>query len=147
MGKNVAQKLRFIGYTDTAGNYRVWDETKQKCYIRHDVLFNESDFGKSSHPPEQEVSEEPAKDVQISLDKQEDAPEREEEQPDTEPLRRSDRVRKPCVRYGIDEYVDVACHIAFQATEIEEPSTIEEALTGNNSKEWKEAADSEYRSL
>ena len=81
-----AQKLRFIGYTDTAGNCRVWDETKQKCYIRHDVLFNESDFGKSSHPPEQEISEEPAKDIEISLDKQDDAPEREEEQPDTEPL-------------------------------------------------------------
>ena len=39
-----AQKLRFIGYTDTAGNYRVWDETKRKCYIRHDVIFNECDL-------------------------------------------------------------------------------------------------------
>ena len=24
----------------------VWDEKKRECYIRHDVIFNESDFGK-----------------------------------------------------------------------------------------------------
>lgn len=30
-----AQKLRFIGYTETAGNYRVWDELKQKCSLCH----------------------------------------------------------------------------------------------------------------
>ena len=120
-----AQKLRFIGYTETAGNFRAWDETKRKCYIRHDVVFNESDFGKSSHPPEQEVMEEPARDVQISLDNQEeDVPEREVEQPDAELPRRSERVKKPTVRYGIDEYADVACHVAFHATEIEEPFTI-----------------------
>ena len=35
-----SQKLRFIGYMDTTRNYRVWD------YIWHDVIFNESDFGK-----------------------------------------------------------------------------------------------------
>ena len=33
-----AQKLQFIGYTETAGNYKVWDENKQmlhssRCYI------------------------------------------------------------------------------------------------------------------
>ena len=42
------QKLRFIGYTDTARNYKVWDEEKHKCYIYHDVIFNENDFGKST---------------------------------------------------------------------------------------------------
>ena len=30
---------------------------------------------------------------------------------------------------------------------IDEPSTIEEAIAGNNSEEWIEAADSEYQSL
>ena len=38
-------------------------------------------------------------------------------------------------------------HVAFRVAEIEEPSTIEEALSGSNSKEWKTAADSEYQSL
>jgi len=36
-----AQKLRFIGYTETAYNYRAWDEDRHKCYTRHDVIFNE----------------------------------------------------------------------------------------------------------
>ena len=43
-----AKKLRFIGYTETAGNYKVWDEKKQKCYICYDVIFNENDFGKTT---------------------------------------------------------------------------------------------------
>ena len=43
-----AQKLRFIGYTGTANNYKVWDEEKHKSYVRHDVIFNENDFGKST---------------------------------------------------------------------------------------------------
>ena len=92
--------------------------------------------------------EEPARDVQISLDNQEeDVPEREVELPDAELPRRSERVKKPTVRYGIDEYADVACHVAFHATEIEEPFTIEEALASNNAEQWKAAADSKYRSL
>ena len=62
-----AQKLRFIGYTKTAGNYRVWDELKQKCYIRHDVIFNENDFKRSFSTSEPET-EESMKDMQISLD-------------------------------------------------------------------------------
>ena len=83
------------------------------------------------------LTEEPAKDVQISLDSQEEVPEREEERPGTELPRRSERVKKPCIHYGIDEYADIACHVALQAAEIEEPSTIEEALTSSNSEEWK----------
>jgi len=43
-----AQKFRFIGCTETAGNYRVWDELKHKCYIRHDVIFNKNVFKRNS---------------------------------------------------------------------------------------------------
>ena len=43
-----AQKLRFIGYTEMARNYKVWDEEKRKCYIYYDVTFNENDFGNST---------------------------------------------------------------------------------------------------
>lgn len=42
-----AQKLQLIAYTETAGNYKNWDEKKQKCYTCHNVIFNESDFEKS----------------------------------------------------------------------------------------------------
>ena len=50
-----AQKLKFIGYTETASNYKVWDEEKQKCYICHDVVFNKNDFGKSTNTSELEL--------------------------------------------------------------------------------------------
>jgi len=136
-----AQKLRFIGYTKTAGNYRVWDEAKQRCFIHHDVIFNERDFRRSSRKSEP-ITGEAGKDVKIILDsEQEGAPEEAPEsiQSDTGLPRRSDRVRKPCICYGIDEY---ACHVALQAAEIEEPSNIEEALSGSNSEQWKAAADS-----
>ena len=50
----------------------------------------------------------------------------------------SRRQRTMPVRYGIDEYVDIAF------LDGEEPHSIEEALDSKLSKKWKEAADSEY---
>ena len=44
-----AQKLRFLGYTETANNYKVWDEKKQKCYICHDVVQQEWFLGIQIH--------------------------------------------------------------------------------------------------
>ena len=35
-----AVELWFSGYTKTTGNYKVWNEEKCKCYVRHDVVFN-----------------------------------------------------------------------------------------------------------
>ena len=58
------QKLRFIGYTDTASNYKVWDEDKKRCYIHHDVIFNESDFGR----PKRSVSTRPEEQKQAELE-------------------------------------------------------------------------------
>ena len=117
-------------------NYKVWDELKQKCYIRHDVIFNENDFKGTSEP---ETGED-TKDVQISLECPQEDETPQDRQPNVNLPRRSDQTRKPCTRYGFDEY---ACHVAFQA----KPSTIEEAIAGKNSEEWIEAADSEYQSL
>ena len=53
------------------------------------------------------------------------------------------RSHRPVVRYGVDEYCDAAtvCHIAYHATQIEEPASIEEALSSECSTEWKAAAD------
>ena len=66
-------------------------------------------------------------------------------------LRRSKRVIKPVIRYGIDDYVHIstgeAQHSAFKASEIDEPTTIEEALSGEYSEQWKAAVDAEYKSL
>ena len=71
-----------------------------------------------------------------------------EEQP--EPLRRSQRVSRPPVRYGIDEFTNTAnvtSHIAYQAIKIVEPNTIYDAFNSDHSQEWKKAADLEYCSL
>ena len=69
-----------------------------------------------------------------------------------ESLRRSGRQRQPPIRYGVDEYADVAKgdylqHTAYNVCQISEPRTIDEALKGDHAKEWKAAADSEYDSL
>ena len=113
-----AQKLRFIGYTETASNYKVWDEEKRKCYIRHDVVFNENDFGKSTNAGELELenADEVVADIPVESEKEESEQEG-SEQP--EQLKRSERVRRPPVRYGIDEYINTANvtsrHVANQA--------------------------------
>ena len=68
-----AQKLKFIGYTETASNYKVWDEEKQKCYIRQDVVFNENDFGKSTNASELELenADKVVTDIPVESEKEE----------------------------------------------------------------------------
>ena len=136
-----AQKLRFIGNTGTANNYKVWDEEKHKLYVRHDVIFNENEFGKSTDANELELEnlKETVAEMPIESEKEES------EQEIDEPLRRSKRVSRPPVRYGIDEFTNTAnvtSHIstAYQAVKIEEPNTIDDALNSDHSQEWKKAA-------
>ena len=117
----------------------MWDEEKRKCYIRHDVIFNEYDFGrlklKTTIEAEQELqvdkTEEPTGGVQSELDGQlllEEREDESEEAPESQaPPRRSQRVKKAPIRYGLDEYADTAQHVAYQKTGIEEPANIEEA--------------------
>lgn len=59
------------------------------------------------------------------------------------------RDRRPPVRYGFDEFADMAGadHVACNVCQIKEPATIEEALTSEHGKQWKAAADSEFKSL
>ena len=76
----------------------------------------------------------------------------ENEQEIDEPLRRSKRVSRPPVRYGIDEFTNTAnvtshTSIPYQAVKIEEPNTIDDALNSDHSQEWKKAANIEYSSL
>ena len=57
---------------------------------------------------------------------------------------------RPPVRYGIDDYTNTAnilSNVAHQVDRIEEPTTIENVLSGEYSKEWKAAADLEYSAL
>ena len=65
--------------------------------------------------------------------------------------RQSVRTRKAPVRYGYDEYADTATHhvhhVAYHLSEIDEPTTMQEARSSDHAAEWKVATDSEYNSL
>ena len=142
-----AQKLRFIGYTETTRNYKVWDEEKRKCYIHHDVIFNENDFGKSTGANKLElenIEEESVAEIPVESEKEESDEENEEQ---LEPLRRSQRIKRPPLRYGIDEFTNTANVANYQAAKIAEPKTFDDALNSDHSQEWKVAADFEYSSL
>ena len=59
------------------------NETKWKCYICHDVIFNEHDFGQHSSTEikqeQEETTKESVSDIQINLDDQDES-EKEEKQ-------------------------------------------------------------------
>ena len=160
-----AHKLRFVGYTESTENYKLWDEVKRRCFVRHDVIFNEDDFGETevekegleaeNEEPTHETTlpgEEPSQEEQpvpqpqsdLSLPQPQPASSSEPKSESSTEPRHSERCRKPPIRYGLDEFADKACHHAYQVVKIEEPTTLDEALNGNHSKEWKEAADAEY---
>ena len=135
-----ATKMRLVGYSLTQKGYRLYDETRQKIYIRRDVTFNESDFG---HTPNQlDILEKP--EVTGSIKEETSKTESNEQQE----VRRSSRDRKPPTFYH-DEYAAMskAKYTALHVAQIEEPSTLEEALNSEYSSEWKSAADAEYQSL
>ena len=110
------------------------------------MVFNEQDFGHGTerisrrNPPET-VEIQPSSDGILKRGKQ------------AKPLqrRKSELIRQPPVRYGIDEYVDDAVdgieHHAYSACQIVEPQTMEEALPDDCSEEWKQTADAEYALL
>ena len=153
--------MRFVGYSLTSKGYRLFDETNGKLYIRRDVEFNESDFGQKSAmttEPDQKGTEVKnnaditAKDEEevVEIRRSEKDEERQEPQKEKE-LRRSERTRKTPVRYGYDEYADTATypvrHVAYHLSQVDEPSTIQEAKSSDHAAEWKLATDAEYNSL
>ena len=40
-----SDKMRFIGYPVGTKGYRLFNEKKHRVVVRHDVVFNEADFG------------------------------------------------------------------------------------------------------
>ena len=109
--------------------------------IRRDVIFNEIDFGRQV---ERDVEPKDTVDVDIS---------QEEVNNSEVGCERLQRQRQPPVRYGQNEYADLTTvqdyvhHVAYNAGQILEPKSLEEALTSEHGEEWKAAADSEYESL
>ena len=109
------------------------------------LVFNESDFGHKADEAEVESIEVTEADSsQTELKRLET----EAEEP-----RRSERQRKPPVRFGFEELADTVTvkhqvnHAAYNVCHIAEPKTMNEALSSEYATEWKAAADSEYMSL
>ncbi len=140
-----AQQYRFVGYCRNSKGYRLFDEESQKIVKKRDVVFNELNFATTDSNQQ----------VTVNLDS-ETEPEQIREQSISEDTqqqhsqqRQFSRAKTQPVRFGFDEYVDVATvdHLAYRATEVPEPKTMEEALSSNEANEWRAAADSEYSSL
>ena len=128
--------MRFVGYSLTQKGYRLCDENKRKIFIRRDVIFNETEFGRTSR-------------VQLEVEEENDeCSEEESAKRKSSDIRCSARERKPPVYYH-DEYAGVttAKHTALFVTEVEEPTTLKKALESDHAENWKAAADSEYQSL
>ena len=150
-----SKKMRFVGYSLASKGYHLLDETNRKMYIRRDVEFNENDFGqKQTMTTEPDPRCEEAKRNEVPPRKDEEGEQGEmkklEEDTPEEP-RQSVRTRKAPVRYGYDEYADTATHhvhhVAYHLSEIDEPTTMQEARSSDHAAEWKVATDSEYNSL
>ena len=141
-----AEKMRFVGYCKNSKGYRLFDEKTHKIIKRRDVIFNEVNFNLNTAETET-VKRNKTVDLESEASSYEEEPEKSPEQ--LEEPRRSERQRRPPTRYGFSEYADTARvdHLAYNACQILEPKTIEEALAGKHAKEWKAAADSEYESL
>lgn len=137
-----AEKFRFIGYNVGVKAYRLYDEETRKLVIRRNVKFNESDFNVSK------AKEDVKSIVRVDLN-----PEISTQEDESMEVRRSDRVRSAPIRFGFDEHADIVephqhvDHMAYNVCQITEPRNMEEAMKGDQAKEWKAAANSEYRSL
>ena len=138
-----AEKLRFVGYSTETKGYRMFDDRSKKIVIRRDVVFNEPDFGHSTLGDLKKDSDE----TQVSLDSEE-----EENPVHVQEPQRLVQNRAPPIRYGFEEFADIMTassevHYAYAGCHVPEPRTMDEAMSGDNAKEWKAAADSEYQSL
>ena len=88
--------------------------------------------------------------VEAEIRRSEKDEERQEPQEEKE-LQRSERTCNAPVRYGYDEYADTATyrvrHVAYHLSQVDEPSTIQEAKSSDHAAEWKVTTDAEYSSL
>ena len=148
-----SKRMRFVGYSLTSKGYRLFDETNRKLFIRRDVEFNENNFGQTkvmTTEPDQNGEETKQNAVTTTGDEeQEGETKKSEDMPQV--ARQSERTRKAPVRYGYDEYADTSTHrvhhVAYHLCEVDEPTTLQEAMSSEHAAEWKVATDSEYNSL
>ena len=141
-----ANKLRFLGYSDTQKGYRLFDVRNNKVIIKRDVIFNESDFGHQKESVEVDVEKEVYAQNKLVNEGTPKAAENDFSKDGQVLPRRSQRSTKGVspARFDLDDNVGAseATHVAFHAG-IKEPATIEEAFNSEYSKESRESTDSE----
>ena len=125
-----AEKLRFVGHSIQSKGYRLIDENTSRVFIRRDVTFNEADFGLKEAEVEQQSS------VEVDIDPESELRQENGEQEREEERHYPERRKRVPVRYGIDEYAS----LGVEGSQINKPSSIEEALASDHAKEWKESA-------
>ena len=139
-----ARKYRFAGYCKDSKGYRLFDKETRKVVKRRDVVFNEVNFDINS-------TTDPSQQTTLDQDSDTEPEQNSSESEDARPqqVRQSSRTRKQPVRFGFDEYLDVAAvdHLVCRAGQVFEPHTIKEALSYDDADKWRAAADSEYSSL
>ena len=114
-----AVKMRFVGYSLTQKRYRLYDENRQRIFIRKDVTFNEIDFGSTKAQMKCDEDSTECAEEEMELKG------KEVEQILPKDPRRSGRERNPPVFYH-DEYAGIttAKYAALHVAEIEEPKTL-----------------------
>jgi len=131
-----------VGYSEVSKAYRVWNPRTRTVVVARDVIIQEG--GETMVEPEEEREK-----VTISVEEVPDGSLQEEEsevlQESTPVLRRSSRVVKPPVRYGVNLSSELigSCHV----TQLLEPKSLEEALSCPQAKEWLNAVEEELSSL
>lgn len=139
-----SKEYNLVGYAPTG--YRLWDLKKRKITIARDVKFDETKMNEEITQKDEEYTlpktlevndSDEEKEDEMKENSEEQASTDEEEEEEQEPqqkeqtLRRSNRIRKQPDRYG--DY----CALL----------TYNEAISGPNNKEWKQAIKEEKDSL
>ena len=161
-----SMKCIFMGYPDGTKGYKLFDPEKKMMCRSRDVIFDEKKFYYASRG--EETDEELFPDMWLSSqtedeDEKKDAdnPQREEigneddtstndankptQQMQQPQQRHSTRTSKPPQRYGEPIPCDYA---SIASCEIDdEPRNFDEAMKGDESVQWKDAADKEIKSL
>ncbi|UYV84036.1 hypothetical protein LAZ67_X000937 [Cordylochernes scorpioides] len=126
----------FVGYTETNKNYRMWDPIARKIIISRDVIFTEANTSENIQDNQQEqvtiYSEESVDSTNTSS-----KPEESCRYPLRNRIREKEQTSTNCTRA-----ISYACYVHDQ-----EPLNYEDAIVGQNSKQWKLAMDDEFNSL
>ena len=142
------RKCVLLGYGNQQKGYRLYDATREKVIYSRDVVFNES----SSMPGIQKEQKEANKYVELEIEEEPvteesaipnseeiDQSEESEAQAPVIPLRRSSRIRHKPDWYGHNH--------GMIASDEQDPSTVEEALSTPDKSKWIDAMEREMESL